>query len=131
MDEIALALTSYLLGLSSWRTLLPHITLLFYLHKLASVDYELKLDVEDGGPFLVDETKVLRVRGEYCYLWVFRHYETGPVVFFMLTSLRSGLHVYVILNGIKLEDWRDRVHLFTRQGVSLQGFQLVQRETRD
>ncbi|TRM98055.1 hypothetical protein DJ530_11600, partial [Sulfolobus sp. E1] len=68
LDEIVLSLTSYLLGLSSWRTSLPHTTLLYYFHKLANVNYELKLDVEYGDCLLVDETKVLRVNGEYYYL---------------------------------------------------------------
>ncbi|TRM86691.1 IS6 family transposase, partial [Sulfolobus sp. E3] len=68
MDDIALALTSYLLGLSSWRTLLPHTTLLYYFHKLANVNYEVKVDVKRGDYLLVDETKVLRVNGEYYYL---------------------------------------------------------------
>ncbi|TRM78688.1 IS6 family transposase [Sulfolobus sp. A20-N-F8] len=109
LDEIVLSLTSYLLGLSSWRTSLPHTTLLYYFHKLANVNYEVKVDVKRGDYLLVDETKVLRVNGEYYYLWVVRHCESGLVVFFMLTSLRSGFHVYVILNGIKLENWRDKV----------------------
>ncbi|WP_156770065.1 hypothetical protein [Sulfolobus sp. A20] len=55
MDEIALALPSYLLGLSSWRTSLPHTTLLYYFHKLANVNYEVKVDVKEGDHLLVDE----------------------------------------------------------------------------
>ncbi|TRM78218.1 hypothetical protein DJ524_10250, partial [Sulfolobus sp. D5] len=55
LDEIALALPSYLLGLSSWRTSLPHTTLLYYFHKLANVNYEVKVDVKEGDHLLVDE----------------------------------------------------------------------------
>ncbi|AHC52651.1 hypothetical protein SUSAZ_10290 [Sulfolobus acidocaldarius SUSAZ] len=96
---IALALTSYF-----WRTLLPHATLLYHLHKLALI---MSLRLTLGMIFLL--IKVLRVNGGYYYLWVVRHYESGLVLFFMLTSLRSGFHVYVILNGINLENWRDKV----------------------
>ncbi|WP_143576973.1 hypothetical protein [Sulfolobus sp. B1] len=35
--------------------------------------------------------------------WVVRHYESGLI----LHVLRSGFYVYV--NGIKLENWRDKV----------------------
>ncbi|MEM0301339.1 MAG: IS6 family transposase, partial [Saccharolobus sp.] len=38
-EVIALALASYLSGLSSWRTSLPHSTLLYYLRRLSCIKY--------------------------------------------------------------------------------------------
>ncbi|BDB99598.1 IS6 family transposase ISSto2 [Saccharolobus caldissimus] len=92
-SEVALALAMYLAGLSSWRAILPHSTLLYDYRKFSNVKYVVPL----SGKYAVDETKVLTVRGEYYYVWVVRDVVTRGIPFFMVTSLRSGLHVLIIL----------------------------------
>ncbi|MBB5254300.1 hypothetical protein HNQ62_002074 [Sulfurisphaera ohwakuensis] len=83
-EVVALALASYLSGLSSWRTLLPHSTLLYYLRRLGYIKYVVPI----SGFYAVDETMV--VKGEYYYVWIVRDVRTGAIPFFMVTSSRSG-----------------------------------------
>ena len=67
-EEVALSLAEYLAGLSSWRTRIPHSTLLYYYRRLSSVRYVVPL----SGFYAVDETKVLVVGGNYYYVWIVR-----------------------------------------------------------
>ncbi|MCH4815959.1 MAG: IS6 family transposase, partial [Saccharolobus sp.] len=50
-EVIASALASYLSGLSSWRTSLPHSTLLYYLRRLSCIKYVVPI----SGFYAVDE----------------------------------------------------------------------------
>ena len=92
-EVVALALASYLSGLSSWRTCLSHSTLLYYLRRLSCVRYVVPI----SGFYAVDETKIMVIRGQYYYVWIVRDVKTGAIPFFMVTSSRSGLHVLVVL----------------------------------
>ncbi|BDC17390.1 hypothetical protein HS5_02800 [Acidianus sp. HS-5] len=76
-EVIASALVSYLSGLSSWRTSLPHST-------LSCVKYVVPI----SGFYAVEETKIIVVDGQYYYVWIVRDVKTVP--FFMMTSLRSA-----------------------------------------
>ena len=86
-------MAEYLAGLSSWRTHLPHSTLLYYFRRLSYVKYVVPL----SGEYAVDETEVRTVKGEHYYVWVVRDVNTKAIPFFMVTSLRSGVHVLVVL----------------------------------
>ncbi|BCU69915.1 hypothetical protein KN1_12120 [Stygiolobus caldivivus] len=71
-ETIAHALAEYLAGLSSWRTHLPHSTLLYYFRRLSYVKYVVPL----SGKYAIDETEVRTVKGEYYYVWVVRDVNT-------------------------------------------------------
>ncbi|MEM3771470.1 MAG: IS6 family transposase, partial [Candidatus Micrarchaeia archaeon] len=58
-EVIASALASYLSGLSSWRTSLPHSTLLYYLRRLSCIKYVVPI----SGFYAVDETKIMVIKG--------------------------------------------------------------------
>ena len=53
-DTLAYALANYVSGLSSWRAVLPHSTLLYYHRRLSYVKYAVPL----SGVYAIDETKV-------------------------------------------------------------------------
>ncbi|QGA69685.1 IS6 family transposase [Sulfolobus sp. E11-6] len=95
-EEVALGLASYLAGLSSWRTTLPHSTLLYYYKRLGSVKYVVSLSL-----YAIDETKVVCVRGNYYYVWIVRDVVTKAIPFFIVTSLRSGFHVLIVLVNMR------------------------------
>ncbi|BDB99811.1 hypothetical protein SACC_28280 [Saccharolobus caldissimus] len=96
-QSVAFALACYLAGLSSWRSFLPHSTLLYYYGRLSYVRYAVPL----SGVYAVDETRVRLVRGEYYYLWVVRDVNIKGIPFFMLSSVRSGVHVLVVLANME------------------------------
>ena len=50
-----------------------------------------------SGVYAIDETKVRLVRGRYYYVWIVRDVKTKGIPFFMVTSVRSGVHVLVVL----------------------------------
>ena len=52
-DTLAYALANYVSGLSSWRAVLPHSTLLYYYRRLSYVKYAVPL----SGVYVIDETK--------------------------------------------------------------------------
>jgi len=54
-----------------------------------------------SGFYAVDETKVLVIGGNYYYVCIVRDIVTGAIPFFMVTSLRSGLHVLVVLVNMR------------------------------
>ncbi|WP_218267523.1 IS6 family transposase [Saccharolobus shibatae] len=96
-EVIASALASYLSGLSSWRTSLPHSTLLYYLRRLSCIKYVVPI----SGFYAVDETKIMVIKGQYYYVWIVRYVKTGAIPFFMVTSSRSGVHVLIVLTSVK------------------------------
>lgn len=59
-ETVAYALANYVSGLSSWRVVLPHSTLLYYHRRLSYVKYAVPLSCV----YAIDETKVRLVRGE-------------------------------------------------------------------
>ena len=52
-ETVASALANYVSGLSSWRAVLPHSTLLYYHRRLSYVRYAVPL----SGVYVIDETK--------------------------------------------------------------------------
>jgi len=50
-----------------------------------------------SGVYAIDETKVRLVRGRYYYVWIVRDVKTKGIPFFMVTSVRSGVHILVVL----------------------------------
>ena len=52
-ETVASALASYVSGLSSWRAVLSHSTLLYYHRRLSYVRYAVSL----SGVYVIDETK--------------------------------------------------------------------------
>ncbi|QIW25275.1 IS6 family transposase [Sulfolobus sp. S-194] len=97
VENVALALACYLCGLSSWRTTIPHSTLLYYYRRLSYVRYAVPL----SGKYAIDETKVKLIKGEYYYVWIVRDVKTKAIPFFMLTSVRSGIHILVVLVNMR------------------------------
>ena len=96
-ETVASALANYVSGLSSWRTVLPHSTLLYYHRRLSYVRYAVPL----SGVYAIDETKVRLVNGQYYYVWIVRDVKTKGIPFFMVTSVRSGVHVLVVLVNMR------------------------------
>ena len=47
--------------------------------------------------YAIDETKVRLINGQYYYVWIVRDIKTKGIPFFMVTSVRSGVHVLVVL----------------------------------
>ncbi|MEJ2772175.1 IS6 family transposase [Stygiolobus sp. CP859M] len=92
-ETVASALANYVSGLSSWRVVLPHSTLLYYHRRLSYVRYAVPL----SGVYAIDETKVRLINGQYYYVWIVRDVKTKGIPFFMVTSVRSGVHVLVVL----------------------------------
>jgi hypothetical protein len=58
-----------------------------------------KCAVPLSGVYAIDETKVRLVR--YYYVWIVRDVKTKGIPFFMVTSVRSGVHVLVVLANMK------------------------------
>jgi hypothetical protein len=105
-ETVASALVNYVSGLSSWRAVLPHSTLLYYHRRLSYVRYTVSLSIV----YAIDETKVRLVRGRYYYVLIVRDVKTKGIPFFMVTSVRSGLHVLVVLvNMSRVEEIAMRV----------------------
>ncbi|WP_016730715.1 IS6 family transposase [Saccharolobus islandicus] len=96
-ETVASALANYVSGLSSWRAVLPHSTLLYYHRRLSYVKYAVPL----SGIHAIDETKVRLTNGQYYYVWIVRDVKTKAIPFFMITSVRSGVHVLVVLANMK------------------------------
>lgn len=96
-DTLASALADYVSGLSSWRAVLPHSTLLYYHRRLSYVRYAVSL----SGVYAIDETKVRLINGQYYYVWIVRDVKTKGIPFFIVTSVRSGVHVLVVLVSMK------------------------------
>jgi len=68
------------------------------LHRgLSYVKYAVPLSIV----YAIDETKVRLVRGRYYYVWIVRDVKTKGIPFFMVTSVRSGVHVLVVLVNMK------------------------------
>ena len=105
-ETVAYALANYVSGLSSWRAVLPHSTLLYYHRRLSYVRYAVPL----SGVYAIDETKVRLINGQYYYVWIVRDVKTKGIPFFMVTSVRSGVHVLVVLvNMSRVEEIAMRV----------------------
>ncbi|ADB86330.1 conserved hypothetical protein [Saccharolobus islandicus L.D.8.5] len=105
-DTLAYALADYISGLSSWRAVLPHSTLLYYHRRLSYVKYAVPL----SGVYAIDETKVRLVKDKYYYVWIVRDVKTKAILFFMLTGVRSGVHILVVLvNMSRVEEITRRV----------------------
>jgi hypothetical protein len=49
--------------------------------------------------YAIDETKVRLINGQYYYVWIVRDVKTKGT--FLLTSVRSGVHVLVVLASMK------------------------------
>jgi hypothetical protein len=96
-EQVAQALAEYLCSLSSWRAVLPHSTLLYYHRRLSYVKYAVPL----SGVYAIDETKVRLIYGQYYYVWIVRDVKTKGIPFFMVTSVRSGVNVLVVLANMK------------------------------
>lgn len=75
-ETVAYALANYVSGLSSWRAVLPHSTLLYYYRRLSYVKYAVSLS---GA---IDETKVRLINGQYYYVWIVRDVKTKGIPFF-------------------------------------------------
>ncbi len=54
-----------------------------------------------SGVYAIDETKVRLINGQYYYVWIVRDVKTKGIPFFMVTSVRSGVHVLVVLANMK------------------------------
>ena len=50
-----------------------------------------------SGVYVIDETKVRLINGQYYYVWIVRDVKTKGIPFFMVTSVRSGVYVLVCL----------------------------------
>jgi hypothetical protein len=60
-----------------------------------------KYAVPLSGVYAIDETKVRLINGQYYYVWIVRDVKTKGIPFFMVTSVRSGVHVLVVLASMK------------------------------
>ena len=54
-----------------------------------------------SGVYVIDETKVRLINGQYYYVWIVRDVKTKGIPFFMVTSVRSGVYVLVVLASMK------------------------------